>query len=247
MQNCLDYIDPRQCRKRCTRRPSSVSSLRFCRLSTAILGNRNHYCVKIRGAMRLSFTRRARPRLKMASVILKYTMPRKATCITTGSVRTLVSAPNRCWRTSLRGQRLLLLIGLSSISCCTEMQITCVALPATLAWRSVPSIRLARRASRLPLGRTVIKRARKEETDPSARLKIADAKAQAHAKVRHPFRVINLQCGYTKVRLRGLTKNLVQKSTIVCFVIPLDESKAIAGDARDEFFMRKIAIKREWF
>jgi transposase, IS5 family len=40
------------------------------------------------------------------------------------------------------------------------------------------------------------------------------AKAQVRAKVEHPFRVIKRQFGYTKVRFRGLTKNIAQQTTL---------------------------------
>lgn len=40
------------------------------------------------------------------------------------------------------------------------------------------------------------------------------AKAQVRAKVEHPFRVIKRQFGYTKVRFRGLTKNIAQLTTL---------------------------------
>ncbi|EPJ88299.1 ISPssy, transposase [Pseudomonas sp. CFII68] len=34
------------------------------------------------------------------------------------------------------------------------------------------------------------------------------------AKVEHPFRVIKRQFGYTKVRFRGLSKNIAQQTTL---------------------------------
>nr|WP_256211723.1 MULTISPECIES: transposase [Pseudomonas] len=40
------------------------------------------------------------------------------------------------------------------------------------------------------------------------------AKAQVRAKVEHPFRVIKRQFGYTKVRFRGLSKNIAQQTTL---------------------------------
>jgi IS5 family transposase len=40
------------------------------------------------------------------------------------------------------------------------------------------------------------------------------AKAQVRAKVEHPFRVINRRFGYTKVRFRGLVKNIVSQTTL---------------------------------
>ncbi len=45
--------------------------------------------------------------------------------------------------------------------------------------------------------------------------KIEKAKAQVRAKVEHPFRVIQRQFGYTKVRFRGLAKNAVQMVTLL--------------------------------
>lgn len=47
-----------------------------------------------------------------------------------------------------------------------------------------------------------------------ARRKIVKAKAQVRAKVEHPFRVVNRQFGYTKVRFRGLVKNTAQLVTL---------------------------------
>ena len=44
--------------------------------------------------------------------------------------------------------------------------------------------------------------------------KIEYAKAQVRAKVQHPFRVIKRQFGYTKVRFRGLSKNIAQQTTL---------------------------------
>jgi IS5 family transposase len=46
------------------------------------------------------------------------------------------------------------------------------------------------------------------------RRKIEYAKAQVRAKVEHPFRVIKRRFGYTKVRFRGLSKNIAQQSTL---------------------------------
>ena len=45
-------------------------------------------------------------------------------------------------------------------------------------------------------------------------LQIEKTKAQARAKVEHPFRVIKRQFGYTKVRFRGLVKNTAQLVTL---------------------------------
>jgi transposase, IS5 family len=46
------------------------------------------------------------------------------------------------------------------------------------------------------------------------RRKIEFAKAQVRAKVEHPFRVIKRPFGYTKVRFRGLAKNIAQQTTL---------------------------------
>ena len=46
------------------------------------------------------------------------------------------------------------------------------------------------------------------------RRKIEYVKAQVRAKVEHPFRVIKRQFGYTKVRFRGLSKNIAQQTTL---------------------------------
>ncbi len=47
-----------------------------------------------------------------------------------------------------------------------------------------------------------------------AKRKIEYCKAQTQAKVEHPFRVIKRQCGYVKVRFRGLMKNTTQLTTL---------------------------------
>lgn len=47
------------------------------------------------------------------------------------------------------------------------------------------------------------------------RRKIEYAKAQVRAKVEHPFRVVQRQFGYTKVRFRGLAKNIAQQATLL--------------------------------
>ncbi|VVN47181.1 IS5 family transposase [Pseudomonas fluorescens] len=47
-----------------------------------------------------------------------------------------------------------------------------------------------------------------------AKRKIEKAKAQARAKVEHPFRVIKRQFGYAKTRFRGLAKNTAQLVTL---------------------------------
>jgi len=46
------------------------------------------------------------------------------------------------------------------------------------------------------------------------RRKIEYAKAQVRGKVEHPFRVIKRQFGYTKIRFRGLSKNIAQQTTL---------------------------------
>jgi IS5 family transposase len=38
--------------------------------------------------------------------------------------------------------------------------------------------------------------------------------AQFRAKVEHPFRVIKRQFGYTKVRFRGVAKNIAQQTML---------------------------------
>ena len=48
----------------------------------------------------------------------------------------------------------------------------------------------------------------------NAKRKIEKVKAQVRAKVEHPFRVINRQLGYVKVRFRGLTKHTAQLMTL---------------------------------
>ncbi len=42
-----------------------------------------------------------------------------------------------------------------------------------------------------------------------------ESQGQARAKVEHPFRGITRQFGYTKVRLRALTKNTAQMVTLL--------------------------------
>jgi transposase, IS5 family len=55
---------------------------------------------------------------------------------------------------------------------------------------------------------------RKKSLIGRMRRKIEYAKAQVRAKVEHPFRVIKRQFGYTKVRFRGLSKNIAQQTTL---------------------------------
>ena len=43
---------------------------------------------------------------------------------------------------------------------------------------------------------------------------IEQLKAKVRARVEHPFRVIKLQFGFTKVRFRGLAKNTAQLVTL---------------------------------
>ena len=40
--------------------------------------------------------------------------------------------------------------------------------------------------------------------------RVEKMKARIRAKVEHPFRVLKRQCGFTKVRYRGLRKNTAQ-------------------------------------
>lgn len=47
------------------------------------------------------------------------------------------------------------------------------------------------------------------------RRKIEYAKAQVRAKVEHPFRVVKRQFGHTKVRFRGLAKNIAQQVMLI--------------------------------
>jgi IS5 family transposase len=47
-----------------------------------------------------------------------------------------------------------------------------------------------------------------------AKRKIEKAKAQVHAKVEHPFRVVKCQFGYVKTRFHGLAKNTAQLVTL---------------------------------
>lgn len=58
-----------------------------------------------------------------------------------------------------------------------------------------------------------------------ARRKIEKVKAQARAKVEHPFRVIKRQFGYVKTRFRGLAKNTAQPS--FCSTHPSSRSKTL--------------------
>lgn len=46
------------------------------------------------------------------------------------------------------------------------------------------------------------------------RRKIEYTKAHLRAKVEHPFRVIKRQFDYTRVRFRGLAKNVAQQTTL---------------------------------
>lgn len=57
-------------------------------------------------------------------------------------------------------------------------------------------------------------KARKKSLIGRMRRKIEYAKAQVRAKVEHPFRVITRQFGYTKVRFRGLSKNIAEQTTL---------------------------------
>jgi IS5 family transposase len=62
--------------------------------------------------------------------------------------------------------------------------------------------------------RSTYKKLDKRSVLYKAKRKIEKAKAQARAKVEHPFRVIKRQFGYTKVRFRGLVKNTAQLVTL---------------------------------
>ncbi len=62
--------------------------------------------------------------------------------------------------------------------------------------------------------RSIYKKQDKRSTLYKAIRKIERAKVQVRAKVEHPFRGINRQFGYTKVRFRGLTKNTAQMITL---------------------------------
>jgi len=52
-----------------------------------------------------------------------------------------------------------------------------------------------------------------------AKRRIEKAKAQLRAKLEHPFRGINRQFGYTKVRFRGLAKSMSQLVTLFALSI----------------------------
>jgi IS5 family transposase len=60
------------------------------------------------------------------------------------------------------------------------------------------------------------KRAALDKNDTLGRIvnEIEYLKASVRAKVEHPFRVINLQFGFVKVRYRGLKKNTSQLITL---------------------------------
>ena len=62
--------------------------------------------------------------------------------------------------------------------------------------------------------RSTYKKLSKRSALYKAKRKIEKAKAQVRAKVKHPFRVIKRQFGYTKVRFRGLAKNTAQLVTL---------------------------------
>ena len=54
----------------------------------------------------------------------------------------------------------------------------------------------------------------KESLIGCLRRTIEYTKAHLRAKVEHSFRVIKRQFGYTKVRFRGLAKNIAQQTTL---------------------------------
>ncbi|WAC46440.1 IS5 family transposase [Pseudomonas sp. SL4(2022)] len=62
--------------------------------------------------------------------------------------------------------------------------------------------------------RSTYKKLSKRSALYKAKRKIEKAKAQVRAKVEHPFRVVNRQFGYVKVRFRGLAKNTAQLVTL---------------------------------
>ena len=70
------------------------------------------------------------------------------------------------------------------------------------------------------------------------RRKIEYAKAQVRAKVEHPFRVIKRQFGYTKVRFRGLSKNIAQQTTLFALSNLWMVRKRLMGYGRGASVMR---------
>ncbi|AZE50348.1 Mobile element protein [Pseudomonas chlororaphis] len=62
--------------------------------------------------------------------------------------------------------------------------------------------------------RSTYKKLSKRSALYKARRRIEKVKAQARAKVEHPFRVIKRQFGYVKTRFRGLAKNTAQLTTL---------------------------------
>ena len=77
------------------------------------------------------------------------------------------------------------------------------------------------------------KRKALDKTTPVNRLveQLEKLKASIRAKVEHPFRVIKCQFGYRKTRYKGLTKNIAQLLTPVCFEQFVDgEETNFAGD-----------------
>jgi hypothetical protein len=59
------------------------------------------------------------------------------------------------------------------------------------------------------------------------RRKIECAKAQARAKVGHPFRVIKRKLGCTKAHLRELMEKTAQQATLISPVEPVDDAKRL--------------------
>ncbi|OOG14393.1 IS5 family transposase [Pseudomonas sp. C9] len=62
--------------------------------------------------------------------------------------------------------------------------------------------------------RSTYKKLGKRSALYKAKRKIEKAKAQARAKVEHPFRVVKRQFGFVKTRFRGLAKNTAQLVTL---------------------------------
>jgi IS5 family transposase len=65
-----------------------------------------------------------------------------------------------------------------------------------------------------PARRSTYKKLGKRSALYKAKRKIEKAKAQARAKVEHPFRVVKRQFGFVKTRFRGLAKNTAQLVTL---------------------------------
>ena len=67
---------------------------------------------------------------------------------------------------------------------------------------------------RIAAKRSTYKKHGRRSASYKAIRKIEKAGAQVRAKVEHPLRVVKRQLGYTKVRLRELTKNVAQMVTL---------------------------------